>query len=186
MRSLIPLFAMAFASTSVVAAEVVPVAAFQSIELRGGGDLSLRPSPVQRVTLVEGSGQFTSVRVLSQGRLRIEACNARCPQHYRLRIVVESPTVPVLAVKGGGTIAAAPGFPSQRELVAAVGGGGAIDSRAVSVDDATAAVSGGGEIKLRARKALTAAVSGGGTVRYWGDPAVTTVIEGGGTVLRGG
>jgi hypothetical protein len=123
---------------------------------------------------------------LSEGRLRIDACNDRCPQHYRLRILVESPTVPILAVKGGGTIAATSGFPSQRELVMAVGGGGAIDSRAVAAESATAAVSGGGEIKLRARKDLTAAVSGGGTVRYWGDPAVTQVIQGGGTVLRGG
>jgi hypothetical protein len=186
MRSILPLFAFAFASTSVMAAEVVPVSPFQSLELRGGGEVQLRRGSVQRVTIVNGSSQFTTVRVLNDGKLRIDACNARCPQHYDLRIVVESPSVPVLAIQGGGTIDAVPGFPQQRELTLAVNGGGKIDTRSVAVDAVTAAVNGGGEIKVGARRELTAAISGGGMVRYWGDPAVTTVVDGGGTVLRGG
>jgi Putative auto-transporter adhesin, head GIN domain len=187
MRSFIPLLVFGLSVVAPAsAAEIVPVASFSSVQLRGGGEVSLRYGPVQRVTLIEGSRQFTQVRVDSHRKMTIDACNSRCPRHYRLRIVIESPTVPVLAVQGGGTITAAPGFSDQSVLTLAVGGGGAIDARAVPVETATAAVSGGGDIKVRPRRVLTAAVNGGGTIRYWGDPAVTTVINGGGTVRPGG
>src|SRR4051795_4165715 len=99
MRSIIPLFALAFAvSAPALAAEVVPVPAFRSVELRGGGDVSIVPGPAQRVAIVEGRSQFTQVRVGRDGKLRIDACNNRCPRHYRLRIQVQSPRVPDLAV----------------------------------------------------------------------------------------
>jgi hypothetical protein len=187
MRSILTLFAMSLAMTApVLATEVVPVSSFHAIELRGGGDIQLRPGPVQRVTLVEGSSQFTRIRVVQNSKLRIDACNNRCPHNYRLRIVIESPTVPVLGVSGGGSITAESGFGGQHDLTVAVGGGGAIDVRAVPTAVATAAVSGGGAIKIRAQRTLTAAVNGGGEIRYWGNPAVTTAISGGGTVRPAG
>ena len=183
MTRILPLFALALAASApALATETLAVSPFQSIELRGGGDIQVRRSPVQRVTLVEGSSQYTSIRVLSSGRLRIDACNAQCPRNYRLNILVESPTVPILAVDGGGKITTANGFGAQQQLVAAVNGGGVIDTSNVAIDTATAAVSGGGEIKLRALRTLTAAVNGGGLVRYWGNPRVTTAIRGGGAV----
>ena len=186
MRSTLSLFALALAASApALAAETVPVSPFTSIELRGGGSLQLRRGPVQRVTIVEGSSQYTHVYVRSEQRLRIDACNARCPNHYQLRIVIESPSVPILAVQGGGTITTAPGFGQQRELTLAVGGGGAIDARTVPSDVVTAAVSGGGSIKVQPRNVLTAAVNGGGEIRYWGNPSVTTAIQGGGTVRPG-
>ena len=183
MSRIVPLFALAFAASApALATETIAVPSFQSIELRGGGDVLVRKAPFQRVTLLQGSSQFTSVRVLSRGRLDIDACSAQCPRNYRLSVLVESPTVPVLAVDGGGKITAADGFAGQQQLVLAVNGGGVIDTSGVAVDSATAAVSGGGEIKVRALRALTAAVNGGGLVRYWGDPRVTTAIRGGGAV----
>jgi Putative auto-transporter adhesin, head GIN domain len=186
MGSIFPLFAVAFAAAApALVTEVVPLSHFNSIELRGGGELMLRPGPIQRLTLVEGSSQFTNIRVGSDGRLKISACNARCPQHYRLRILVESPSVPVLAVEGGGAITAAAGFAVQRAVTLAVHGGGSIDARAIPVNAATAAIHGGGDIKVQPREALTAAVNGGGTVRYWGSPVVTSVIKGGGNVRPG-
>ena len=186
MRSLFTLLAASVAASApVMATEVVPVSKFKAVELRGGGDVQLRHGPVQRVTLIDGSSQFTSVRIVRDQKLRIDACNANCPRHYRLRILIESPTVPVLGVSGGGSITADPGFGGQKELTVAVGGGGSIDVRALRADDVTAAVSGGGAIKVRAQRVLTAAVNGGGEVRYWGDPSVTTAINGGGTVRPG-
>ena len=185
MRSIVPLIGVALAApASAAAAEVVPVPRFQSIQLYGGGEVQLRRGAVQRVTLLEGSRAFTNIRVLSEGKLRIDACNPRCPRHYRLRILVESPTVPVLAVSGGGLIRAGTGFASPRALTVAVSGGGLIDTVAVPADVATAAVNGGGEIKVSARRVLTAAVNGGGVVRYWGNPVVTQVVKGGGIVRR--
>lgn len=179
----LPLFALALAASApALATENIAVTPFQSIELRGGGDILLRRAQLQRVTLLEGSSQYTSVRVLSRGRLSIDACNAQCPRNYRLNILVEGPTVPTLAVDGGGKITAANGFAGQQQLVVAVNGGGVIDTSSMAVDSATAAVSGGGEIKVRALRVLTAAVNGGGLVRYWGSPRVTTAIRGGGAV----
>ncbi len=182
-RTILPLFAFAFAaSVPALASENVPVSQFNAMELRGGGEVQVQRGPVQRVTILEGSSQFTSIRMLSQGRLRIDACNASCPHSYRLKILVESPTVPVLAVSGGGKITTTQGFAGQPQLTAAVNGGGEIDATALAADVATAAVQGGGEIKVRAVRVLTAAVNGGGAIRYWGDPQVTTAISGGGTV----
>jgi hypothetical protein len=174
------------ASAPAPAAETVRVPAFRSIQLRGGGNLVVRPGPVQRVTILSGSSAFTRVRVERDGQLRIDACNARCPQFYRLTIEIESPSLPDVAVAGGGRIAAGPGFHPQRQLSAAVLGGGEIDTRALEARDASAAVQGGGTILVRAAASLNAAVNGGGSVRYWGNPSVTSAIAGGGHVAKGG
>jgi Putative auto-transporter adhesin, head GIN domain len=186
MRSLIPLFAMAFAASApALAAEVVPVPEFRSVQLRGGGEILLRPGPVQRVTLLEGSSQITRFRVRQDGKLQIDVCNGRCPRHYRLRIEIHSPRVPDAAISGGGSIRAAGGFARQSHLSAAVNGGGAIDLRAVDARDVSAAVNGGGKIEVRPRRSLSAAVNGGGAVRYWGNPQVHMAVHGGGTVQPG-
>jgi hypothetical protein len=167
------------------AAEAVPVPQFRSVELRGGGAVTVVPGPAERVTIVEGSSQFTHMRVDENGKLVIDTCAERCPINYRMRVEIRAPTVPVLAIRGGGAITAAQGFGLQSTLTVAVSGGGAIDIRAVRAQTATAAVSGGGEIKVTAARALTAAVNGGGLVRFWGNPQVTTAIHGGGAVLHG-
>jgi hypothetical protein len=185
-RSIIPLLTCALlAAAPALASELVPVPHFKSVVLRGGGDLVVQNAPVQRVTLVEGSSRYTSVRVGRDDKLTIDVCNSDCPRNYRLKVIVESPTVPYLAVDGGGKISTAAGFGGQQEVVAAINGGGVIDATSVSAAKATAAVDGGGEIKVRALRALTAAVNGGGVVRYWGDPQVTSAIDGGGEVRRG-
>ena len=154
------------------------------IELRGGGEVSIVPGPVQRVTLVEGSSQFTRFIVDGRGKLRIDACNERCPHNYQLRIRIESPRVPDVAIQGGGTIGAARGFAAQDRLSAAVLGGGTIDMRAVEAYDVSAAVNGGGSIAVRPRARLSAAVRGGGEVTYSGNPQVSMAVAGGGDVRR--
>jgi hypothetical protein len=142
----------------------------------------VRPGAVQRVTIVEGSSQFTEVYMARDGKLRIDACNNRCPQRYRLRIEIQSPNLPDVAISGGGSINAAAGFAPQRDLSAAVNGGGTIDVRAVDTVDVSAAVNGGGQIFVRPRNSLSAAVSGGGQIRYAGNPQVSMAVQGGGLV----
>lgn len=182
MRSIAPLFVVAFvASAPALAAEPIPVPQFDSVELRGGGSVAVVPGPGERVTLVEGSTQFTRFHVRGR-QLVIDACDDRCPQHYRLRVQIESPRVPDLAVSGGGEIAVAPGFRPQHALNAAANGGGSIDARALEASDVAAAVNGGGELQVHAASTLSGAVSGGGLVRYWGNPRVTTAIQGGGDI----
>jgi hypothetical protein len=184
-RSLYPLFAFALvASVPAVATELVSVPHFKAVDLRGGGHVTLVPGP-ERVTIVEGSSRYTHIYVDRHGTLKIDTCNEQCPHLYRLQVQVQSPRVPVLAVDGGGAINVAPGFAPEPQLVAAVNGGGVIDTRAVNVDDVTAAVNGGGELLVRAATELTGAVRGGGAVRYWGNPQVTSAIEGGGSIRPG-
>lgn len=185
-RTILPLFGMALvASVPAVAGELVPLPRFDSVELRGGGEVSIVPGPAERVTILEGSSQITHIYVDREGSLKIDACNRDCPRHYRLRVEIQSPHVPTLAVDGGGEISVAGGFAPEGRLVAAVNGGGKIDTRAVDAADVTAAVNGGGDLFVRARSSLTGAVRGGGVVRYWGNPSVTSAIDGGGSVQRG-
>jgi hypothetical protein len=183
MRSLFPLFAAALmASAPVLATELVPVPQFNSVQLRGGGIVTVVPGPVQRVTILEGSSQFTRMVVVRDRQLRIDTCDERCPPVYRLRVEIESPRVPDLAIDGGGQINTVGGFRPQSELSAAINGGGRIDARSVEATEVSAAVNGGGELLVRPRTELSVAVNGGGHVRYWGNPAVSSAIHGGGAV----
>jgi hypothetical protein len=185
MRSIVPLFAIAFAASApALAIESVAVPAFRSVELRGGGQVTLRPGSVQRVTIVDGSSQYTRIRVRRDGKLQIDACNGRCPRNYSLKVEIQSPRAPDVGISGGGAVRASSGFPSQSQIAAAVDGGGVIDLRAVDVANVTAAVNGGGKIDVRPRRSLTAAVNGGGEIRYWGNPQVTMAVHGGGLVKQ--
>lgn len=186
MRSTFPLFALALAASApVLGAETIPVSGFRSVELRGGGVVTVVPGPAQRVTIIDGSSQVTRIRVEGDGRLRIDTCTEQCPRSYRLRVEIQSPTVPSLAVSGGGLMTALRGFGPQQRLSAAVNGGGTVDARAVDVADVSAAVNGGGEVLVRPRVALSAAVNGGGHVRYSGNPSVSMAVHGGGSVSPG-
>ena len=185
MRSILPFFAAALmTSAPVVATEVVPLSGFRSVELRGGGLVTIVPGPTQRVTIIQGSSQFTQMIVDRDGKLRIDACNQNCPRNYQLRIQIQSPHVPPVGIKGGGSITALGGFARQREIAAGVSGGRKIDHRAVSADTAAAGVNGGGLIIVRPQVSLAAAVNGGGEVLYSGNPAVTMAVKGGGAVRR--
>ena len=139
----------------------------------------------KRVTILEGSSRFTRIYVDQHGSLKIDVCNNDCPQHYRLRVEIQSPRVPVMAVDGGGAINVAGGFGPVPALTIAVNGGGKIDARSVDASDVTAAVNGGGQLLVRARSGLTGAVRGGGVIRYWGNPDVTSVVDGGGSIQPG-
>jgi hypothetical protein len=139
---------------------------------------------VQRVTIVEGSARITRFRVQRDGQLRIDVCNGNCPRNYRLRVEIQSPNAPDVAIAGGGLIRASGGFPAQRRLSAAISGGGKIDMLAVSAASVSAAVHGGGLIAVRPRSNLSAAVNGGGEIRYAGNPAVASAINGGGAIHR--
>ena len=186
MPSTIPLFAAALlVSAPVLASEIVPVQGFRSIQLRGGGIVDVVPGPAQRVTIVEGSGQFTRVHVERDGKLVIDTCNEHCPHSYRLRVQIQSPHVPDIAIDGGGVMAARGGFTPQSHLSAAVNGGGTIDARAIEAGSVSAAVNGGGQLLVRPRGSLSAAVNGGGHIHYWGNPATSVAIRGGGGVTRG-
>jgi hypothetical protein len=184
MRMLLPFVIGLLALPAQIRAQSISVSPFRSVELRGGGDIEIVPGPVQRVTLLNGSTAYTSFRVDNDGKLRIDACNSRCPRNYPLHIRIESPMVPSVAVAAGGTIVAARGFAPQAHLAAAVHAGGTIDLRAVDATDVSAAVNAGGDIYVRPRATLSAAVNAGGDVHYSGNPRVSMAIANGGNVSR--
>jgi hypothetical protein len=168
------------------AAESVSVPPFRSVELRGGGHLTLRPGQEQRVTILNGTARITRFHVKDRDKLVIDACDNNCPHHYDLEIEIVTPEINGVAISGGGEVVAERGFGHQRSLGLAIEGGGEIDVRAIPVSSADAAVDGGGDIRLRAERSLEAAVSGGGNISYWGNPSVTSAVDGGGSVNRGG
>jgi hypothetical protein len=153
--------------------------------LRGGGHVVLKPGSVQRVTLLKGSTQYTRFHIDSgSDGLQIDACDARCPQHYDLEIEIVSPEINAIAVEGGGSIDAAGGFPRRNELSLAVSGGGSIDVRQMPASTVNAAVNGGGDIRTAPHTSLHAAVNGGGQILYWGNPSVAQAVTGGGSIER--
>ncbi|QIK77965.1 hypothetical protein G7077_02585 [Sphingomonas piscis] len=171
-------------SVPATGAERVATPAFRSIQLMGGGRVTVRPGPVQRVTILTGSSAFTQMRVDRSGQLRIAACNNRCPRNYDLQILIEAPRLPDMAISGGGEIAVARGFAPESDVAAAIRGGGVIDALQVQTRTASAAISGGGVIKVRASSSLNAAIRGGGEVGYVGNPQVSSAISGGGGLRR--
>jgi hypothetical protein len=186
MRPILPLLTLgSLLAAPAIASEAVSVPGFRSVELHGGGRVTVVPGSTQRVTILEGSSRFTRMHVEGNGQLRIDTCNEQCPRQYRLTVQIQSPAVPDLAVSGGGIISAVGGFRPQSRLATAVNGGGRIDARAVEGGNVSAAVNGGGEVLVRPRSLLSAAVNGGGVVRYWGNPTINMAVHGGGAVTPG-
>jgi hypothetical protein len=188
-------FLLACASTLVIQAALpsaaspannVSVGPFRSIELRGGGHVILRHGSEQRVTLVQGSAEYTRFHIEHDGQLVIDACDEICPHRYDLEVEIVTPRIDGVAIEGGGKIESGSGFGRQASIGVAIEGGGHIDVRSIDAEHADAAVNGGGNISVRADRSLQAAVDGGGNISYWGNPSVTSAVSGGGSVSQGG
>jgi hypothetical protein len=173
-------------ATAASAQTAVPIGHFEDVQLHGGGHVMLVYGAQQGVTLLQGSTQYTHFEVQDGHQLVIEACNEDCPRNYEPDIQITTPEIHGVAVRGGGHIGVAPGFPAQDHISAAVRGGGSVDTRNLTVLAGNAAVDGGGTIEIKATSALNAAVDGGGRIRYSGNPSVASAIKGGGNVSREG
>ncbi|HEX6377313.1 MAG TPA: hypothetical protein VFZ91_16515 [Allosphingosinicella sp.] len=181
-----PILLLAALGSLAAAAQGAATAArssFDSIELRGGGTVTVRHAPVRRVTVRSG-GADRAVRYEGD-KLVIDRCRRPCLAGHRIEVEVATPRISGLAVTDGGLIQLVGGFPSQTEMAAAVSSGGVIDMRRLGAAQVTAAVSQGGRILASAGRELTAAVLDGGIVTYWGDPKVTSSVRRGGAVVRG-
>ena len=105
MRVILPFISatIAFAAPA-SAAEVVPVTAIPlgraTRRRRGHGRSGPGPARDHR----PGQQPVYPMRVESDGQLRIDTCARAARRHYRLRIEIQSPAVPDLAVSGGGAI----------------------------------------------------------------------------------
>lgn len=180
--SLIMIAAAVLPLAAAAAAEPVAVPAFRSIELKGGGTVTVRPGPRQQVNLIEGDRRVSDIRV-EDGRLVIRACRESC-RNYRLRVEIVTPRIEGAAIEGGGAIDLQPGFAAQDNLALAIRGGGNIDADRLPARTVAASIRGGGTIEADARSSLVASVNGGGAILYRGDPEVTSAVRGGGSVAR--
>ena len=185
MRSSLLLLPFLALSGSASAQPVEPAASadFRSIELRGGGLVTVRHGPERRVTMVRANSDRP---IRAEGdRLVIDRCRGECPRGHRIEVEIVTPEISALAVTDGGRILLEGDFPRQAELAAAVAHGGMIDMRALEAADVDAAIQQGGRIFARPGRSLSASVSNGGNVTYWGSPSVTSSIDQGGVVERG-
>lgn len=180
-----PLVTTSFAWPVRAAAQtVVPVAQFRSIVLRGGGTLTLRRGPTQRVTMVQGSLRQTRVAIADDW-LVIDRCARHCPREYHLEIEVVTPEIASLAVENGGMIQSRGAFPPQPAIEVSVDQGGAIDIRSMAAAGVEASVNQGGAIFTNPRDSLLASVTAGGNITYWGDAVVRSSTRHGGAVVKG-
>jgi hypothetical protein len=161
----------------------VSVPRFDSLELRGGGEVIVRHGPQQRVTVLRDDARQASFDVQRDGKLVIRACRSSCRQQH-LRVEIVTPDLEAVAITGGGSISGEGRFPAGRDFAAAITGGGSIDARAFPASSVAAAIHGGGRIRTAPQAHLTAAIHGGGAITYTGDPRTTVAINGGGTVTR--
>jgi putative autotransporter adhesin-like protein len=179
------LFAAAIVLTAVPAlasaATVVPVDKFNAVELHGGGTITIKQGPVQRVTVIEDTSGRSRVEV-DGGTLILSPCRDSCWGSNHFEVEVETPTMSSVVIKGGGHILAEGAFAPQGAVSAVIHGGGSIDLKAMPAQSASAAIHGGGKIVVTAQNSLSAEIMGGGSIRYLGRPSVSTSIHGGGSV----
>ena len=182
-RSILAATAAAALAAPAVAQTPVRVGVFDSIELRGGGEVIVRHGREHRVTIVSGDPSLASIEVDGDRDLVIRPCRSSC-RDQRLRVEVVAPELNAVAIHGGGTIRTEGAFPARGSLALAVNGGGSLDARALRADAVAVAIHGGGRIRTSPARTLAAAIRGGGAVFYTGDPRTTVSIDGGGTVSR--
>jgi hypothetical protein len=179
----LPLAIAALLAVSPAAAQSpVSVPRFDSIELQGGGEVTVRHGATQRVNLLRGSREMTGFTV-ERGQLKIDTCIRDC-HNYDLRVEIVTPDLDGLSIRNGGRIVVLGDFPAQADLAVAVSQGGEIDARAIAARDVAASVSRGGLIRTDARETLAASINSGGSISYVGNPETSVAINGGGSVNR--
>ena len=117
----------------------VSVAAFDSINLEGGGHVLVRHGPRQSVTLVNGNLETTRFSVRSDGTLEIRACVRSC-RNYRLEVEIVTPELEGVGVEGGGEIRAEGAFPDRAYDSPGVWGDAAVIREVLARDANPAAV----------------------------------------------
>lgn len=180
---MLPVLASLLVPAHAPAATATEAASYRSIELHGGGTVSVRYGPERRVTI---SPADHGREIRSQAdRLVIERCRGECSQGHRIDIEVVTPQLAELAVSDGGTIRLIGDFPAQDAVAASVSDGGTIDMRSLEAERISASIAQGGRILAYPRRQLAASISDGGVVTYWGTADVRSSVRRGGTVLRG-
>ena len=127
---------------------------FKSIELRGGGHVTVRHGPERRVTVQEANSDRP---IRTEGdRLVIDRCSRPCSGGHRIEVEIVTPEISRLAVTDGGRIVLEGAFPRQAALAASVAHGGMIDMRPLEAAQIATAIEHGGRILAYSGEVLTA------------------------------
>ncbi len=170
------------------------VTAFDSIELRGLGDITVVAGQELSLSVRADRSAIAGVRTSVEGTTLVITEDDKANSE-RVEIVVHAPTLSSVEVLGAGTITVT-GLDVERfaiavagagdatvsgratTVVAALSGAGSIDASALKGTDVTARLAGVGSLSLDASDTLDAELSGVGEITYTGDPVVTSKVSG--------
>jgi hypothetical protein len=170
------------------------VTAFDSIELRGLGDITVVAGEELSLTVRADKSAIAGVRTAVVGTTLVISETDKA-NSGRVEIVVHAPTLSSVEVLGAGSITVS-GLDSERFAIAVAGAGeatisgrattvvavlsgaGSIDASDLKGTDVTARLTGVGELKLDASRTLDAELGGVGDITYTGDPVVTSKVSG--------
>ncbi len=176
------------------------VTAFDSIELRGIGDVTVVAGEELSLSVRADESAIAGVRTSVEGTTLVINEDKKA-NNGRVEIVIHAPTLSSVEVLGAGTITVT-GLDVERFAIAVAGAGdatvsgratmvvavltgvGSIDASALKGTDVTARLAGVGSLSLDASRTLDAELGGVGDITYTGEPVVTSKVSGVGEVTR--
>jgi hypothetical protein len=176
------------------------VTAFDSIELRGLGDITVVAGQELSLSVRADRSAIAGVRTSVEGTTLIITEDDKA-NSGRVEITIHAPTLSSIEVLGAGTITvtdldverfaiavagAGDATVSGRAttVVAVLSGVGSINASALKGTDVTARLTGVGSLSLDASRTLDAELGGVGDITYTGDPVVTSKVSGVGEITH--
>jgi hypothetical protein len=174
------------------------VTAFDSIELRGVGDITVVAGEELSLSVRADKSAIAGVRTSVEGTTLVINEDNKA-NNGRVEIVVHVPTLSSVEVLGAGNITVT-GLDVERFAIAVAGAGdatvsgrattvvavltgaGSIDASALEGTDVTARLAGVGSLSLAASGTLDAELGGVGDITYTGNPVVTSKVSGVGKI----
>jgi len=174
------------------------VTAFDSIELRGIGDITVVAGDALSLTVRADESAIAGVHTNVEGTTLVISEDKKA-DNGRVEIVIHAPTLSSVEVLGAGSITVS-GLDVERFAIAVAGAGdatlsgrantvvavlsgaGSIDASALTATDVTARLTGVGSLSLNASQTLDAELGGVGDITYTGDPVVTSKVSGVGKI----
>ena len=174
------------------------VTTFDSIELRGVGDITVVAGDALSLSVRADKSAIAGVRTNVEGTTLVISEDTKATDG-RVEIVIHAPTLSSVEVLGAGSITVS-GLDVERFAIAVAGAGdatvsgrattvvavlsgaGSIDASGLTGTNVTARLTGVGSLSLNASKTLDAELGGVGDITYSGDPVVTSKVSGVGQV----
>ena len=174
------------------------VTTFDSIELRGVGDITVVAGTELSLSVRADKSAIAGVRTSVEGTTLVISEDNKAADG-RVEIVIHAPTLSSVEVLGAGSITVS-GLDVERFAIAVAGAGdatisgrattvvavlsgaGSIDASGLNGTDVTARLTGVGSLSLNASTTLDAELGGVGDITYSGEPVVTSKVSGVGQV----